>query len=311
MSDPQPPGAPPPWAPHGAQPPHPGGQPPYPAYPPQPPHSGGQPPYPAYPPQPPAPGSDDAPPPQDLQPLLGGPASGHPQPLDLPVPDLGTIGVAPGGSARRRAAFAQLPDDHVPRTHEGAVITIRDGRYARVIPADSGARGAVWFAVLAALLVLGGLIGAVWALAGVDLGGVDLASLIGDDDAGGPAGDVAPPLSPAAAPAPAAPAPAAPAQGAPALLDARGAIDGDAPAVHRFAAQVGTRVIVTVEANGTFDPTVALIAPSGAEVGRDDDSGSGLDSRLEATLPEAGEYEVRVGRFGSGAGEYVVRVVGG
>ena len=64
------------------------------------------------------------------------------------------------------------------------------------------------------------------------------------------------------------------------------------------------RVAVSSEA---FDRVVDLLAPDGGELARDDDGGTGTDSRLEATLPADGRYGVRV-TTDTGSGPYQVAV---
>ena len=64
------------------------------------------------------------------------------------------------------------------------------------------------------------------------------------------------------------------------------------------------RIAVGSEA---FDTVVHLLSPSGEELARDFDGGPGTDSQLEATLPVAGRYQLRVTTDG-GTGPYQVAV---
>ena len=78
----------------------------------------------------------------------------------------------------------------------------------------------------------------------------------------------------------------------------RGRIDrrGDT-AVWAFLGDAGQRISVAVT-SGDFDTTVALVSPTGARVGYDDDGGVGLNSLLYSVLPTAGRYLVNVTPYG-------------
>ena len=76
----------------------------------------------------------------------------------------------------------------------------------------------------------------------------------------------------------------------------------------RFRGEAGQTVVV-MAGSDAFDTSVALLAPGGGELAWDDDSGAGTDSRLLATLPRDGEYEVRVASlFDRESGPYSVAV---
>ena len=77
--------------------------------------------------------------------------------------------------------------------------------------------------------------------------------------------------------------------------------------VWRFWGEAGKTVVVSAGSDA-FDTVVELWSADGEEVGRDDDGGFGSDSRLLATLPSDGEYEVVVTAFSEGDGRYTVAV---
>ena len=82
-------------------------------------------------------------------------------------------------------------------------------------------------------------------------------------------------------------------------------IDGG---VWRFRGEVGQTVVVSAGSDA-FDTVVELWSVGGRELGSDDDGGTGTDSRLMASLPADGEYEVLVTAFsGGGGGRYTVAV---
>ena len=73
-----------------------------------------------------------------------------------------------------------------------------------------------------------------------------------------------------------------------------------------FEGEAGQVVRITAGSDA-FDTEVRLRSPGGEELARDDDGGLGTDSQLEATLPAAGLYLVRVGAYtGTGTGPYQV-----
>jgi hypothetical protein len=86
--------------------------------------------------------------------------------------------------------------------------------------------------------------------------------------------------------------------------------DAGSPAdAYRFEGTAGQRVLVEMS-SGDFDTFLELFAEraGGREsLATDDDGGAeGTDSRLSATLPEAGPYVIEARAFGSGEGDYVL-----
>jgi len=70
---------------------------------------------------------------------------------------------------------------------------------------------------------------------------------------------------------------------------------------YRFNARANERVIITME-SADLDPYLYLASVSGGTmriVGTDDDGGAGVNSRLVATLPSAGEYLVVATAYGA------------
>ena len=61
-------------------------------------------------------------------------------------------------------------------------------------------------------------------------------------------------------------------------------------------------------ASDSFDTVVGLLSPDGRELARDDDGGPGSNSSLEAVLPAAGRYLVRVFAYDSDTGPYEITV---
>jgi hypothetical protein len=77
----------------------------------------------------------------------------------------------------------------------------------------------------------------------------------------------------------------------------------------QFEGRGGQQVTIRVDAlDATFDPYLILYGPNGNEIGRDDDGGDGLNSRLVVNLPENGIYTISVSSYDGSAGRYVVRV---
>ena len=89
-----------------------------------------------------------------------------------------------------------------------------------------------------------------------------------------------------------------------ARVDGRFGVDDG---VWRFRGAAGQRVVVTAGSDA-FDTLVQLRASDGRRLDGDDDSGPGTDSRLIATLPGDGEYQVWVRPFGGGPRSYYVGV---
>ena len=74
-----------------------------------------------------------------------------------------------------------------------------------------------------------------------------------------------------------------------------------------FDGSAGQLVRITA-ASDSFDTVVGLLSPDGRELARDDDGGPGSNSSLEAVLPAAGRYLVRVSAYDSETGPYEVAV---
>ena len=75
----------------------------------------------------------------------------------------------------------------------------------------------------------------------------------------------------------------------------------------------GTAYTVDVEGRRTGggslgDPLVRIYDTTGAEVAMDDDSGEGLNPRATFTTGAGGTYYIGVEAFGSGTGDYTVRI---
>ena len=69
---------------------------------------------------------------------------------------------------------------------------------------------------------------------------------------------------------------------------------------------VAGQVVRITAGSDAFDTVVRLLSPGGEELARDDDGGLGSDSQLEAALPAAGRYLVRVGAYEDITGPYQV-----
>ena len=74
-----------------------------------------------------------------------------------------------------------------------------------------------------------------------------------------------------------------------------------------FDGSAGQLVRITAASN-SFDTVVGLLSPDGRELARDDDGGPGSNSSLEAVLPAAGRYLVRVFAYGNDTGPYEITV---
>jgi hypothetical protein len=94
------------------------------------------------------------------------------------------------------------------------------------------------------------------------------------------------------------------------VLEQAGSLaEGADVARFEFEGGEGDDVLVAVNADGGgFDPVVTLLDPSGAEIGSDDDGGSGRNSLLEATLTRSGTYTLEVTEFSHGAGSFQIVV---
>ncbi len=90
-----------------------------------------------------------------------------------------------------------------------------------------------------------------------------------------------------------------------------GTLRASAPSRWSLRIERPTTLTVAVESDD-FDPVVAVLDPSGTELGRDDDGGDGLNSLLaNLRLPRAGRYQIVVSGFSSSAdGDYVLDVQG-
>ena len=94
------------------------------------------------------------------------------------------------------------------------------------------------------------------------------------------------------------------------LIELGGVVEGvlgEDGGIWRFTVTMGQTVVVSAGSD-VFDTVVELRAADGEVLERDDDGGAGTDSRLVATLPEQGEYEIVVGAYGDGGGGYTVSV---
>ena len=81
-----------------------------------------------------------------------------------------------------------------------------------------------------------------------------------------------------------------------------------------FAGRAGQVVTIWIVAeDNSFDPVLTLLDSAGSEIAFDDDSGPGLNSRIEGvTLPATDSYTIRVRSFsGSGSGPYTLTLVEG
>jgi hypothetical protein len=79
-------------------------------------------------------------------------------------------------------------------------------------------------------------------------------------------------------------------------------------AQYSFTSKAGETVIISLNSDA-FDPLVILYDASGNEVGRDDDSGGFLNSRLAFTAPSDGTYTITVTDLGSpGTGAYTLNL---
>lgn len=87
--------------------------------------------------------------------------------------------------------------------------------------------------------------------------------------------------------------------------------DGRAGDLWRYAGKAGERVVVSLRSDD-FDPILQLFACGAGqaeELAFDDDGGGGTSSRIEFTLPEDCEYEIRVSSLlWSEAGRYTLKV---
>ena len=70
----------------------------------------------------------------------------------------------------------------------------------------------------------------------------------------------------------------------------------------------GDHLSISVDSGGDLDSLLQLVAPDGAEVAFDDDSGAGLDAELSNLAIEAsGDYILVLSRFDGGGGSGVIR----
>jgi len=77
-----------------------------------------------------------------------------------------------------------------------------------------------------------------------------------------------------------------------------------------FDAEEGESVDITLGSEH-FDPYLVLEGPDGSVVGEDDDSGDYLNSQIETTLDQSGEYTIWVGSFsGYGTGSFTLQLAG-
>lgn len=153
---------------------------------------------------------------------------------------------------------------------------------------SEGARGALWFVVVLALIVVGAIVALGLLL--VSSGGEiidDIVSGAGDDPQGATVDD--PPVGPDQL-----------------LLDSIGELVGSTSS-QAFVFRLEQRRIVRIDVigQGGLDPVVSLFDEGGQQIGRDDDGGDGLNSLLELEL-QPGTYRIEVESFGSSTGEFRV-----
>jgi hypothetical protein len=89
--------------------------------------------------------------------------------------------------------------------------------------------------------------------------------------------------------------------------EVEGQVGRNQAAAYRFTGE-GNPVVVEVRGIDGFDPLVRVLDGNGKEVGRDDDSGEGYDSRLELVVAGAAHVTIEVTGYGGGAGRYRVVV---
>ncbi|HEX8390725.1 MAG TPA: hypothetical protein VF665_00090 [Longimicrobium sp.] len=88
--------------------------------------------------------------------------------------------------------------------------------------------------------------------------------------------------------------------------------DGGPFHIYRYSGRRGERLSVNLR-SVDFDAYLVVGTPGGrhgiqSPLGRDDDSGGGHDARLDVTLPNDGEYAIRVNAVIRGTGEYTLDV---
>jgi hypothetical protein len=89
--------------------------------------------------------------------------------------------------------------------------------------------------------------------------------------------------------------------------EVEGQVGRNQAAAYRFTGE-GNEVVVEVRAIDGFDPLVRVLDGNGKEIGRDDDSGEGYDSRLELLVPGATAVTIEVTGYGGEAGRYRIVV---
>ena len=72
----------------------------------------------------------------------------------------------------------------------------------------------------------------------------------------------------------------------------------------------GDEVVIDVIGVDGFDTWMELIGPDGTSIDTDDDSGTGADARIEAVLPETGDYTILVRGYSFSGGAFVVELEG-
>ncbi len=96
----------------------------------------------------------------------------------------------------------------------------------------------------------------------------------------------------------------------------KGSLAADDEQLYRLRGEAGQRWEFTAEAadGSDLDPELQLFAGStttGEAVASDDDGGGGLNSRLRFTVPETGDYVLRVHGVGTASGDYSLTAAAG
>lgn len=76
---------------------------------------------------------------------------------------------------------------------------------------------------------------------------------------------------------------------------------------YTFSGTEGQTVTINLTSSD-FDTTLTLVGPDDQEISFNDDFGGSLNSRIVATLPRSGEYQIIVRSFGGNGGNYTVTV---
>jgi hypothetical protein len=82
----------------------------------------------------------------------------------------------------------------------------------------------------------------------------------------------------------------------------------DKPAqVHTVKMTANKTYIVDLESND-FDAYLRILDAGGKQLAEDDDSGDGLNARIRFTAPRDGNYQIVATRYGSGQGNYLLKI---